>query len=86
MTHNQRSLLPYDSNYVLVHKKSVALMQVYSGILISYVSRKCDFGSEDAYSTFIDLAMMEIRKMCDQEINLIVDRLVANAFKSSTKL
>lgn len=80
MNNNQRSLLPYDEDYVLIHKRTLVVNTATFSHVAELLSKQCDVTADDIGIFFSTPIIAHFADLPDQEICRIVEDLIAQSW------
>ena len=80
MNNEQRSLLPYNEDYVLIHKRTLVVNTATFSHVIELLSQKSDVTPDEVGTFFATPVMEHFADLPDEEICHIVKDLIAQSW------
>ncbi|WP_016951233.1 hypothetical protein [Anabaena sp. PCC 7108] len=82
MNNNQKSLLPYDDDYVLIHKRTLMVNTATTSQMAEFLSQKCDVSADDM-AAFFGIPIIEyINSLPDDRVSAIVEDLISRSWQN----
>lgn len=74
-----KSLLPYDRNYALIHKRTLLVNSMVLTAMTEFISQNSSLVSEQVALTFGETANKIVAQMTDKEVAVAADGLVGKS-------
>jgi len=85
MSEEPKSLLPYDDNYVLIHKRTLVVNTAVNSRIAELLSKKCGFSAEGIVEC-IGISIIEyVADLSDDKVSTIVKDLIAESWRNQDR-
>ncbi|MBD2692650.1 hypothetical protein [Anabaena catenula] len=78
----QRSLLPYDDDYVLIRKRTLVVNTATTSQMAEFLSQKCDVSADDMAAFFGIPIIGYVDGLPDDKVSAIVGDLIAESWRN----
>ncbi|MEA5579545.1 hypothetical protein [Anabaena sp. UHCC 0451] len=85
MTEIPKSLLPYDKEYVLIHKRTLLVNTATLSGMVEFIAQKMNWNSDDVAAMFGIAADNVFNEMTDEQVSRRADFIVSTCWQLNQK-